>query len=252
MIPARKESKGIINKNFLELGHKKVIEYTIEFALELLDVCDLVISTDNRNYLDSLSLMNLPGTPVDLSTVLNQKVMPRTIFLDYRVSELAQDNTPIIQVLQRILASFEIAHIDFHGILLLQPTSPFRSRNDLSFLRAFLSSEADKDSSLVSFKRVGDQHPARMYKQLNSNTFVGANFFPGMEQVRRQELPSLFIRDGGFYFIGKNLISKGQQFSNSPKGLIRDFPWSINLDTMTDLMVAQSVISDGNYFKEKE
>jgi len=250
VIPARKESKGIANKNFLELGHKKVIEYTIDFALELLDVCDLVISTDNHNYLDSLSTMNLPSTPLNSSNLLYQKASTGLIFLDYRASELAQDDTSIIHVLQRILTSFEIAHFDFHGVLLLQPTSPFRSRKDLSFLRAFLSSEADQESSLVSFKRVEDQHPARMYTQLDDETFVGANFCPGMEQNRRQELPRLFIRDGGFYFIGKNLISRGHQFSNNPKGFLRNFPWNINLDAIADLMVAQSVISDGNYLEE--
>ena len=47
IIPARKNSKRIKNKNVLKLGGKKLIEHTIEFAKKVADLEDICLSTDS-------------------------------------------------------------------------------------------------------------------------------------------------------------------------------------------------------------
>jgi hypothetical protein len=41
--------------------------------------------------------------------------------------------------------------------------------------------------------------------------------------------------------MSENLIAKKAQFSDQPKAFIREFPWSINIDSMGDLLIAQNI-----------
>lgn len=54
VIPARMGSKGIKGKNFLDLDGKPVISYSVEHALGFTEWCDILISTDNSDFLDTL------------------------------------------------------------------------------------------------------------------------------------------------------------------------------------------------------
>jgi CMP-N-acetylneuraminic acid synthetase len=84
-------------------------------------------------------------------------------------------------------------------------------------------------------------HPARMYQLNTDNSLVELAGFTEFRYTRRQDLPKLYIRDGGFYIIGDNLIVEKKPYSSNPMSLIRNFPWSINIDGKEDLIIAKSV-----------
>ena len=48
IIPARKNSKRIKNKNIIKLGNKRLIQYSIEFALKITNKKNICVSTDSR------------------------------------------------------------------------------------------------------------------------------------------------------------------------------------------------------------
>lgn len=242
VIPARRGSKGIPNKNFLDLNGKSVIEYTIDHAKSLSEYCEILISTDNFEYLQSLIKATNSGIE---SIVSNGKCKIDAVggmMLHYRAEHLSNDDTSIMKVLSNILSELESVGNEFMGVVLLQPTVPFRANSDREKLLNYLKMEATIDSSFVTFKRVGDGHPARMY-QASGSIFRSLGFFPDHQYSRRQDLPTLLLRDGCYYFIGRELIERGVQVGEEPKGFIRDFPWTINLDEESDLIVAQASVA---------
>lgn len=240
VIPARTGSKGIPNKNFLKLGNKKVIEYSIEHAKKLQDCCDVVISTDNYHFLREFA-QNAEIDSAKFSESYFKEIVEvdSSTFLHLRRKSLAEDETPIVEVLQNILEELSRIERNYEGVLLLQPTVPFRSEKDLQHIRSFLKSEARENNSLVSFKQLSDAHPARMYERERNNAFRNLGFYSEHEQTRRQKLPKVFLRDGCYYFIGRQLVTSGKQIGERPCGVIRQFPWTINLDAEEDYLLAQ-------------
>jgi CMP-N,N'-diacetyllegionaminic acid synthase len=250
VIPARMGSKGIKGKNFLDLDGRPVISYSVEHALGFMEKCDILISTDHSDFLE-----NLKGTLQSefkengIKFADEMEFIGEAIILHRRPARLAEDDTSIMSVLGEIIKTLESLGRRYIGILLMQPTVPFRSSLDRDRILHFLESEAEEDSSYVTFKKVTDCHPARMYSRIGSEEFESAKIFPKHQQSRRQDLPELFLRDGCYYFIGRTLILNGMQVLDDPKGFVREFPWNINLDDESDLILARaSVATIKSYF----
>ena len=253
VIPARAGSKGIPNKNFLSLGKDLVIDYSIRHALKLNDICDLVISTDNYEFLTNIESSKSRVKSNVQSNHLKEIIEVESgTFLHFRDLSLARDETSIIEVLRDILQRFSVKKKEFEGVILLQPTVPFRSDSDLLLMRNFLINEASESNSLVTFKEVSDSHPARMYIRSKGRNFQNIGLYLEHEQTRRQNLPEVFLRDGCYYFIGRELLARGKQVSENPEGLVRKFPWTINLDVQEDYIMAQIVLQNYRSVLERE
>ncbi len=109
IIPARKNSKRLKNKNLLRLGNKKLIERTIEFSLKISKSSNIYLSTDSREI---------------------QKIGRKYgIYCpNMRPSHLSNSNSKSSDVCIHAIHTFEKKKkIKIKNIVLLQPTSPFRS-----------------------------------------------------------------------------------------------------------------------------
>lgn len=245
IVPARKGSKGIPNKNFLSLNGKAVIDYTVEHAKTLTSTCEILISTDNFDYLKVLTEKS--NSRIEYLKNSSESIIQGVdgMMLHYRAHRISKDETSIMTVIKEILMELESIGKEYVGVVLLQPTVPFRSNLDRKSLLEFLELEAREDSSYVTFKRVGECHPARMYENSGS-TFKNLSVFADHQHSRRQDLPELFLRDGCYYFIGRKLIAQSLQVGNSPQGLVREFPWTINLDEEEDLIIARESVNSVN------
>jgi CMP-N-acetylneuraminic acid synthetase len=123
----------------------------------------------------------------------------------------------------------------------MQPTSPFRSKSELVEIREILAVAKDERTSLVSMTKVEDSHPARMYRVTRRSRAKRLRGFRNDYHKRRQDLPPVYIRDGGIYFIGAKLVRDKLQYSKTPTVYSRQFPWSLNIDSEIDLLAAQNV-----------
>lgn len=114
VIPARKGSKGIPNKNLVFLSGKPLLQYTIEAASNS-RLLDRIILTS-----DSLEMIKLAST------------FPRVEAPFVRPSNLAEDNSSQVDVVLHLLGWLKTEHsMNFDNIVLLQPTSPFRTSEDI-------------------------------------------------------------------------------------------------------------------------
>ena len=112
IIPARGGSKGLPNKNIKLLLDKPLIAWTIEQAKNSKFIDEIHVSTDSPNI-------------AKISEEYGIKVP------SLRPENLAQDNSSSADVVDYIIKKYEEQNQFFDYIILLQPTSPLRKKNDM-------------------------------------------------------------------------------------------------------------------------
>ena len=220
LIPARKGSKGIKNKNFLNVNGKMIIQYTIDSAKKIKKYCDIVISSDSKKIIEICKLNNLD-------------------FHGLRPKKLSGDKAQTIDVVNYELKKIEKKYKKkYKFILILQPTCPFRNLKDLKLAIKKISSK--KYDSVVSVKDVNEYHPLRM-KIIKKGYLVNYTNMKRENFVPRQYLPKIYIRSGSIYLLKRDVLLKHKSLvGNKCFGLVLDGKQALNIDTNSDLI----------YFKE--
>ncbi|MEQ9413312.1 MAG: acylneuraminate cytidylyltransferase family protein, partial [Cyclobacteriaceae bacterium] len=105
IIPARGGSKGVEEKNIRDVAGKPLIVYAVKAARQSEKITRTIVSTDSEKI---ASIAKQTGVEILM-----------------RPSYLAEDNSPITQVIEHVLGVLKSGHsIEFDLIVLLQPTSP--------------------------------------------------------------------------------------------------------------------------------
>lgn len=241
LIPARAGSKGIVDKNLRRIRGMSLVGRTLKYALQNFRDSLIVLSSDSREIFNrALHDNSLPAvlSPLEVGSISE---FGRRLLLHSRSSSQSDDFAPIGPLVREVWMAISEMGFNPRTIVLLQPTSPFRSKEDGRVVRKMISQLGPTDSA-VSVVRVNDAHPARMYRlgsrQDRLERLAG---FDLNEFTPRQELPPCFLRDGGFYLIGSELAAQGHQIGLSPYFMEREFPWSLNIDTWQDLELARRV-----------
>ncbi len=241
VIPARGGSIGIRDKNLQLVHGLTLVQRTFEHAKFLsngrIPIC---ISTDSIEILDSLNSKFDLGVDTG-SLSVNSLSKCGSIYVHFRSVEKASPSTLITENLFDIFTLICNQGFLINGIVLMQPTSPFRSKSELLEIRDILALAKVEKTSLVSMTKVEDSHPARMYRLTRRSKAKRLRGFRNDYHKRRQDLPPVYIRDGGIYFIGAKLVRNKLQYSENPTVYPRQFPWSINIDSEIDLLTAQNI-----------
>ena len=240
VIPARAGSVGVPGKNVAEIGGKSLVARSFHHSRIINPEGPVLLTTDSQDIVEVIAETAGVLSPRIDSIEPGGILQTPEFFLHRRLPEQASSSARIAEVLQSIRRRLTATGIDLNVWTLLQPTSPFRSQNELVEFRQRLE-EADDKTSIVSVKDVDDFHPARMYSMTLDHQLVSLGLGEGLEAANRQELPSIYIRDGGFYVIGDALVRAGKQFSSQAIGVVREFPWTINIDKPEDLLLARLI-----------
>ena len=139
IIPARSGSKGLKDKNIKLLNGKPLIAYTIEAALTTKIFEEVMVSTDSSYYAE-----------------LSRQYGASVPFL--RKEELAKDNTSSWDVVKQVLEDYKKMGIVFDKCVLLQPTSPLRTKDDIT--NAITLYQEKNAETVVSVCET--EHPASM------------------------------------------------------------------------------------------
>ncbi len=231
IIPARAGSKGVPNKNIKELGGKPLIYWTIQ-QVKASGVFDSIwVSTDSRQY-------------ADLALSYGARVL-------FRPKNLAQDATPMVDVLAHHVINDGIGD---DNIMLLQPTSPFRTVESIKRAKQIFEKRIDIDDlssyvldSLISVSKVPDQYnPAKMI-YANDGLLMLVNGKPVSERItRRQDFPDAHIPTGSIYCMRRELLLRGKPtIYGDNVGYLLEQPM-INIDTMDDWLEAEQYIENKN------
>jgi CMP-N-acetylneuraminic acid synthetase len=220
IIPARGGSKRIKNKNLVLLAGKPLIQYTFEQAKSSKYINRIVVSTDD-NAISNFSKKN------------NIEVIKRP-------KELARDSSSTILALQHVVSTLiktEDYKPDF--IVLLQPTSPLRNKNDIDLtIKELLKKKVD---SAETFCLV-ENHPAYMVKIIDGKPIP---LFKKDFLKRSQDLPKIY-RENGAVFVVKTdiLMKKHTLYGKNHKAVLMPVDGSIDIDYPLDLKIAEVLIEN--------
>jgi CMP-N,N'-diacetyllegionaminic acid synthase len=208
IIPARGGSKGIPRKNIKPLAGKPLIAWTIESALQARGIDRVIVSTEDE----------------EIALVAKQ-CGAEVPFL--RPLALAQDDTPgIAPVLHAI---DQLPYYDW--VLLLQPTSPFRSAEDIQGIIQFCRDQSAP--SVVSVTQVS-KHPFWMYQR--DEQYRLQPLIPNRPEItQRQDLPAAYALNGALYLARTDWLIQNQGFIGPETlGYVMSEEHSVDLDTSVD------------------
>jgi CMP-N,N'-diacetyllegionaminic acid synthase len=218
IIPARGGSKGVPGKNIRMLAGKPLISHTIEAALHS-QLTKTIVSTDDENI---AALAKHAGIEVPF----------------IRPPEISGDTAKSIDVALHALSEMEkIDKCQYDAIMLLQPTAPFKTAEDIDQCIKIFEANPQADS-VISVVDVLAHHPARM-KYLENGKLIDPPFCEAYENQNRQELRQLYIRNGAIYLTRRDTLLKHSYKGKICMAHIMPEIRSINIDTIHDFELAE-------------
>jgi len=222
IIPARGGSKGVPGKNIRPLAGQPLIAYTIHAAIAS-GIDEIIVSTDDQVI---ASVAQLYGARVPFM----------------RPAELSSDTAKSIDVAIHGLNTLEQIHnCQFDAVILLQPTAPFRSVEDIRKSISILEKNPDADS-VISVVDVQAHHPARM-KYLENGELIDTPFCEEYENQNRQELRPMYIRNGAIYLTRRETLVGGSFKGKKCMAYVMPEMRSSNIDTIYDFDCAEWIFN---------
>ena len=219
IIPARGGSKGIVGKNLKQIHGKSLTEWAMLSALELPFEKRIVLSSDSPEILALTSEY--------------QQVTP-----SIRSQELSSDFVPDYQVIISELQKFEKSMSEtFHGVVLLQPTSPIR--NPVTLQKCIEAILIDGYSSAWTVTPVPVKFHPRKQLSLQNESLKLVIESPLV--IARQELDETLIRTGVCYaYTRKTALGDPKLLGSNARGIFCRWPF-VNIDSLQDLKYAQEI-----------
>ena len=223
VIPARGGSKRLPGKNIRMLGEKPLIVWSIDVAKDIAEICDILVSTDDSAI---AAVCKEAGALVPW----------------LRPVELATDIASSVDVALHAIDWYETAKGAVDGILLLQPTSPFRSQNTV--LRGI---ELFRENGRNPVLGISPTHAHPMWTLKMDGEFVVPFFQENGLGTRSQDLTTAYVVNGSFYLSSPAELRANQSFiglKTTPL-IIQSPQEALDIDTEWDWTVAEACISAG-------
>ena len=190
LILARKNSKRLPKKNLRKIGKKTLVEWSIESAKNIIGIVDILVSTDDEKIIKIAKK--------------NGAIAPWL-----RPKHLSHDNTSSEDTALHALNWYEKNISKINGLLLLQPTTPFRSKK---FLRKAI----------------------QIFKKNNKKTIVSVSKILNGKKFKKS------IINGSFYLTSPKRFRKNKNFEkkNFYPILIKKKQECVDINTKKDLNLA--------------
>lgn len=202
IIPARGGSKGLKDKNIAPINGVPLIVYSIEAARQskYVDLC--LVSSDCPRILE-------------VARAHHSEVIRRP-------DELATDTASSECVVEHAVSCFP----DFDLILLLQPTSPLRTRQDIdSSIESLVHGNATALISVYEPRHT----PFKCFK-LAEGGFLTGLFDNKTPFMRRQDLPVALMPNGAIYLIYKDDFLRNGSFFTE-----KTIPYTMSIESSADI-----------------
>lgn len=220
IIPARGGSKGVPGKNIKLLNGKPLIQYTIDLARKLFSDQQIIVSTDDQTIIDVVEQLGL-------------KVPFK------RPAELATDEVGTYEVLLHAMKYAEQNGIRFDKVLLLQPTSPFRTQTNLE--EAYLLYHEELEM-VVSVKETKSNPYYVLFEENEKGYLVKSK---PSSFIKRQDCPKVWEYNGAIYLMNKTVIQLNPpvKFTKIKKCVMNEYE-SHDIDTPLDWLIAEHLLNE--------
>ena len=219
LIPARGGSKGIPNKNLRPFCGESLVSRASRQALKCASPHDTVfVSSDSEDICEEAM-----KTGVEIPFM--------------RPAELASDSSSTYSVILHVLDRFKEMGKAFDRVVLLQPTSPFRTVEDIAGSIRLWTPRIDMVVSVNQSK----SNPYYNLFETDKEGFLKISKGSG-EFMRRQDAPPVWEYNGAVYVITVSSLLNGPM-SGFKKIIPYEMPLSRSqdLDTPEDWIVAENL-----------
>lgn len=221
VIPARGGSKRLPGKNTRVLGGKPMIAWSIDVVKDVPEVCDILISTDDPGI---ATVCEAAGASVPW----------------LRPAELATDTANSVDVALHALDWYEARKGAVDGLLLLQPTSPFRTTETVRKGIELFHQGGDQSILGVS---PASSHPMWTLKMDGGHLvpYMGESGF----DKRSQDLSPAYVVNGCFYLVSPALLRESRSFFGGTLVplLVESMREALDIDTEWDWTIAEAVLA---------
>lgn len=222
LVPARGGSKGVPGKNTRLLAGRPLLEYTCRAAFDSGVIERVILSTDSEAIAEC-------GRGLGLEVPF------------MRPSALAQDDTPMLAVIEHALNELRREGWEPEMVVLLQPTSPLRSASHVrSAVELLRSSGADSVVTVTALPL----HLSPDYVMRIEGGRLRPFLPDGLGVSRRQDARPAYSRDGTVYaFRAATVRSFGTIYGDDCRPLVIDAAESLSIDTAADWAAAEHALA---------
>lgn len=220
LIPARGGSKRLPGKNIRPLGGKPLIVWSIDVAKDIPEICDILVSTDD---VATAEIAADAGASVPW----------------LRPQVLASDTASSVDVALHALEWYEREKETVDGLLVLQPTSPFRSRDTVSRgIKLFIEHQR---RPVIGVSLV-ESHPMWCFR-IDGDSMKPFIDGGGLHK-RSQDLPPAYVVNGTFYLISPEDFKEARTFFiDAMVPLVVDRrSEALDIDTLYDWQIAEAYL----------
>lgn len=213
VIPARKNSKRLRNKNLLKINNKPILEINYK-NLKKTKIFDKIILSSESNRIQKLS------KKIGFDLVIN------------RPKNLSKDDTSTARVISQAIKFLE-DKIDFTHVCCIYPMAILIEKNDLLKAKQIL-----KKNNEIIFPAVKYSHPIQRAFKINKNLDIKYKISHKLLSRTTQSFSEHF-HDAGQFYLGSNYAWKN--YSSSKKRSIElPFSRAIDVDNYDDFELLKS------------
>ena len=219
IVPARSGSKGFPNKNLARIGGRTLLELAVLVARDARCVDEVYVSTDSAEYervAFAAGARSAGLRPAELS------------------GDSVKTSTVVVALLRHIGMTDGI-------VVLLQPTSPMRSPDDVDAVVEMMRDE--RIDAVATVERLHEPHPAKV-KRRDQNGLLHP-YVPGASsETPRQELPEAFRLSGAIYAVRVPVLIEQQTFL-PPRTYGHPVEPGVNIDREEDFLFLETLVKSG-------
>ena len=223
IIPARKGSKGLRNKNFRNLCGKPMIAWTIEALQKSKKVSDIVVSTNDQNIVEVCKKYNIRVPSL-------------------RPNYLATDNSLAIDVYKHALNNYnKNKEKKVYDFLVALPTCPVMKVSDIDkSINLYFKSKA---KSLISCKKIS--FPKEWILNIDKNNYIKKNKNTSKTMQNRQKYSVNYIPNGSIYILNIKYLEKyNSYYTNKTVAYVMQENNSVDIDNINDFKFAEFLLNE--------
>jgi CMP-N-acetylneuraminic acid synthetase len=234
LVPARGGSTGIRDKNLQKIGELSLVKLAWNYCLEA-DFFDYIcLSTDS----EKISQEIFPQFDLDSTAPHTLSFVSEKMIIHHRHESLSNSSSSVYELISEIS---KLKEIKFDFLWLVQPTTPFRNQFEFEEIKQIIEINHDL-TSIISVKDVSSNHPDRMFKI--QNLYLKHIYDQdGDVSKPRQLLPTVYIKDGGYYVFKYELIQNNIYLGDRILPYIRSYESNVNIDSSEELNYARYIYS---------
>jgi CMP-N,N'-diacetyllegionaminic acid synthase len=222
VIPCRGGSKGVHRKNLRKIGGIPLVAHTINAANASTLITRTIVSTDDEEI-----------------AAVTKEYGGDAPFV--RPAEFSTDESKSIDVAMHALRACMQNGEHYDIFVLLQPTTPLRSAQDIDSTIQLLIDNPSHNSA-ITVKPVGSSHPNYLYKTVNDSGEMIPYIDNSMAEIRRQEFADIYVRNGAVYAVRASyMLENSKLLDESVLAHQMSEETSVNIDDEFELYLAQQI-----------